>query len=339
MKIEKDISLAQYTTFRIGGTASYFCKVNSIEELSEALAFARSKKLPIYVLGGGSNVLFSDAGFTGLVIQVNLRGITTEKKADSVLVTSAAGEGWDNFVEFTVKEGFWGLENLSLIPGTVGASPVQNIGAYGVEVMDYIDSVRTIDIETGKERQFLSAECAFSYRDSIFKRPEYKKFIIVAVTFKLSLNSRPQTSYKDITQFFLAKGNTSPSQKEIRDAVIEIRMGKFPDLTKTGTAGSFWKNPIIEKAEFERLKLLFPELPSFPSGNKIKIPLAWILDHVCKLKGYTIGTAGLFNKQPLVVVAEHGSSSEAVKALSAQISALVKEKTGIVIEREVEWVG
>lgn len=339
MKIEKDISLAPYTTFQIGGMASYFCKVNSIEELSEALTFARSKKLPIYVLGGGSNVLFSDAGFTGLVIQVNLRGISVEKKADSVYVTSAAGEEWDSFVEFTVKEGFWGLENLSLIPGTVGASPVQNIGAYGVEVMDLIESVRTIDAETGIERLFSGAECAFSYRDSIFKRPEYKKYIIVAATFKLSLQFRQRTSYKDIAQFFLAKGISSPTQKEIRDAVIEIRLGKFPDFSKTGTAGSYWKNPIIEKAEFDRLKVLFPELPSFPAGDKIKIPLAWILDHVCKLKGYTDGTVGLYNKQPLVLVAEHGSSSEAVKAFSNRISALVKEKTGIVIEREVEWVG
>lgn len=339
MKIEKDISLAPQTTFRIGGIASYFCEVNSIEDLHEALAFARTKEMPVFVLGGGSNVLFSDTGFAGLVIQMNMKGIKIGERKESVLVTAQAGEGWDSFVAHTVQQNLWGLENLSLIPGTVGASPVQNIGAYGVEVMNYIHSVQTIDGQSGKERTFSNKECQFSYRYSIFKKPAYKKFIITSVTFELSVKPTPNLSYKDLHQFFEAKGIKEPTQREIRDAVIEIRMNKFPNLAEIGTAGSFWKNPIIEKVDYVKLNNLYPGLPSYPFGENVKVSLAWILDHVCNLKGYTLGKARLFEKQPLVIVAESGSSSIEIKALSEAVSGIVEGKTGIRIEPEVEWVG
>lgn len=339
MKIEKDISLAPHTTFRIGGVASYFCKADSIEDIHEALAFARSKELPVFVLGGGSNVLFSDNGFAGLVIQMNLKGVEIGERKESVLVTVKAGEGWDSLVAHTVQQNLWGLENLSLIPGTVGASPVQNIGAYGVEVMNYVHSVQTIDGQTGREKIFSNKECQFSYRYSVFKKPAYKKFIITSVTFELSAKPTPNLSYKDLHQLFEAKGIKEPTQREIRDAVIEIRMKKFPNLAEIGTAGSFWKNPIIEKEDYVKLNTLYPGLPSYPFGEKVKVSLAWILDHVCNLKGYTRGKARLFEKQPLVVVAESGSTSVEIRTLSEAVSGIVEGKTGIRIEPEVEWVG
>lgn len=339
MKFEKDVLIASHTTFKIGGKARYFCTVTTVDELIEALNFSHIEKIPYFILGGGSNVLFSDAGFPGLVIHMNLKGIQIEEKKDAVFVKAAAGEGWDDLVRQTVQLNLWGLENLSLIPGSVGASPVQNIGAYGVEVMSSVDSVQTLDAENGKEKVFSNKDCQFSYRDSFFKKRGSKRYIITSVTYKLSRTPTPNLTYKDLHQYFEAKNIKVPTQREIRDAVIEIRTGKFPDLGKIGTAGSFWKNPIIEQADYVRLIGLYPGMPSYPAGEKVKVSLAWILDHACNLKGYALGKVRLFEKQPLVVVAEIGASAKEVQHLSEAVSGIVEGKTGIRIEPEVEWVG
>lgn len=339
MKFEKDVLISSHTTFAIGGRAKFFCTAHSHEELKEALQFAYISEIPYFILGGGSNLLFSDAGFPGLLIKIDLRGVQIEERKDSVLVTAAAGEPWDRFVEQTVQQNLWGLENLSLIPGSVGASPVQNIGAYGVEVMNCIDSVQTLDAESGKEKIFSNKDCQFSYRDSIFKRRENKRYIITSVTYKLSVKPQPNLTYKDLHQYFQAKQIAVPTQREIRDAVIEIRTGKFPDLSKIGTAGSFWKNPVIETADYKRLASLYPDMPSYPAGEKVKVSLAWILDRVCNLKGYALGKVRLFEKQPLVVVAERGALASEVQHFSEAVAGIVEGKTGIRIEPEVEWVG
>lgn len=339
MKTEKNIPLASHTTFKIGGPASYFLKVRSINELKDALAFAQKEKIPFFILGGGSNILVSDKGFPGLVIEMAMRGATYEKTTDGIRVIAWAGEGWDLLVEKTVEWNAWGIENLSAIPGTVGASPVQNIGAYGTEVMNVIESVTTIDSETGKEKIFSNKECGFTYRDSVFKKPEFKKYIITSVSFALSSKPQPNISYKDLQEYFGKKGNANPSQSEIRDAVIDIRSKKFPNLKEFGTAGSFWKNPIISKDTYEKIKKEYPLIPSFPFGEKIKIPLAWILDNVCNLKGYSLGKVGLFKNQPLVVFTEIGATKRDVDRLTEEVFDKVKEKIGLEIEREVEWVG
>ncbi len=339
MKFEKDVLIAPHTTFKIGGRARFFCMVNSTEELLEALQFARIEEVPFFVLGGGSNVLFSDGDFPGLVIHMNMKGVQVEERKEQSRVTVAAGEHWDSFVEQTVRLNLWGLENLSLIPGSVGASPVQNIGAYGVEVMNCVDSVHTIDAETGKEKIFSNKECRFAYRDSIFKKLGFKRYIITAVTFVLSTKPSPNLTYKDLHQYFLDRNITTPTQREIRDAVIEIRTSKFPNLATVGTAGSFWKNPIIDPSDYERLASAYPGLPSYPAGEKIKVSLAWILDRVCNLKGYSQGKVRLFERQPLVVVSEQGALSSEVRHLSEAVSGIVEGKTGIRVEPEVEWVG
>ena len=333
----ENVPLAPHTTFRIGGPARYFFTVTTKVELEHALAFARERHLPHFVLGGGSNLLVSDAGFPGVVIKMALRGIAFAARGDDVRVTAAAGESWDGLVAQTVSRGAWGLENLSLIPGTVGAAPVQNIGAYGTEVKDCLESVRILEADTGTERLLSNAECRFSYRDSAFKGAALKHAIILEVTFKLSARPRPNLSYKDLQQHFGA--GVTPSQAAIRAAVSAIRTAKFPDLTKVGTAGSFWKNPVLPAGDFAGLARAFPGIPAFPAPNGgTKVPLAWLLDKACGLRGHRLGAVGLFEKQPLILVAYDGATAAEVRPFEAGIRELVKAKTGVTIEPEVGFL-
>ncbi|HEU5114474.1 MAG TPA: UDP-N-acetylmuramate dehydrogenase [Candidatus Paceibacterota bacterium] len=348
MIIKENVPLKGHTTFKIGGPARYFVALKNETELSEALGFAREKSLPVFILGGGSNLVVSDAGFAGLVIKMEMAGASCEKQGDDFIVTAWAGENWDVLVGKTVEWGAWGLENLSAIPGTVGAAPVQNIGAYGTEVKNTVESVRAVDRETGAARSFSNAECRFAYRDSCFKSPEGKKWIIVSVTFRLSAIPKPNLSYRDLKEYFA--GKSDPTQSEIRDAVAKIRASKFPDLAEFGTAGSFWKNPIISRDAFEALRARYPDIPSFPAqapaGSRevaaheaeVKIPLAWILDKICGLNGYRSGHVGLFKKQPLVVVAEEGATAEELARFETDIRSKVETATGIKIEPEAVFV-
>jgi len=370
MKIQENIPLGPYTTFGIGGNARYFCVVTNEEEMVIALRYAREHGLELFVLGGGSNVVISDAGFPGFVVKNEIQIITETRRAGIVTIMVGAGESWDGFVFHCVSRGYWGIENLSAIPGTVGAAPVQNIGAYGVEVRNVIESVRAIDVRTGAAKVFLNAECLFSYRDSFFKTKEGKNFIITEVTFQLGTLPKPNLFYKDLRDYFkrserveLAETSepdgassrnfsaekypcsanstlSDPSLKNIRDAVIKIRSGKFPDLSKIGTAGSFWKNPIIAKPHFEKLAEKYHGIPSFPAvGDKVKVPLAWILDNICDLKGYAEHRVGLFKNQPLVLVAEDGATADEIRRFAIKVASTVKKKTGIDIEPEVCFIG
>ncbi|MCX6719385.1 MAG: UDP-N-acetylmuramate dehydrogenase [Candidatus Taylorbacteria bacterium] len=338
MKIQENISLAQYTTFKIGGLARYFCAVRSEDDLVEAVRFAKEKKIPIMVIGGGSNLLFSDAGFNGLIIRSEIKGMTFKDVGnDSVLIEANAGEDWDGLVEQVVKRGLYGVENLSSIPGTVGASPVQNIGAYGFDVSSAIESVRALDIETMDFVELKNGECLFSYRDSRFKR-ERSRFIITRVTYKFSKKGKVDASYKDLVEYFGKRKITDPTLKQVRQAVIEVRETKLPDWKSWGTAGSFFKNPIIDVGHFKRLKKEYPEIPGFPEADgRIKVPLGWIIDKVCNSKGLTIGNVSTYEKQALVVVARPGATATEVIEFANEIMRRVHEKTGIRIESEVEW--
>jgi UDP-N-acetylmuramate dehydrogenase len=305
-----------------------------VAELGEAVAFAKARSLPFFVLGGGSNVLVGDGEFPGLVIHMCVAGIRETCEGDVVRLEVGAGESWETFVRICVERGYWGVENLSLIPGTVGASPVQNIGAYGGEVKDVIESVSVIDAVSGASLTLGADECAFAYRDSIFKKTQGKNFIITYVTFRLSKVPSPNLSYKDLAERFSA--NPNPTLAQIREAVISIRTSKFPDLSLLGTAGSFWKNPVISTSEFDALKAAYPLIPSYSAGKgMVKIPLAWILDVVCGLKGYAKGPVHLFKNQPLVLTAERTATATEVHAFADEIEAVVRSKTGIIIEREV----
>ncbi len=335
IKVQTKVPLKGLSTFKVGGDASHFFEIKDKSELKDVVEFANISNLDIFVVGGGSNILFSDKGFDGLLIKINNKGIVFNKLNDSdVLVTAEAGEDWDGFVLWTIQNGFYGLENLSAIPGTVGASPVQNIGAYGTEVKDYIDSVEVFDINSKEHRMLSSTECHFGYRFSIFKTKEFKHLIVTSVTFKLSLVPKINISYKDLQNYF--KENTSPTPKEIRDAVIIIRKGKFPDLNVYGTAGSFFKNIICDESDIDELKKQYEDMPVYDVGEgKVKVSTAFILDKICGLKGYREGEVGLFENQTLVVVNYGNSTASEVRTFINKVKGIVKEKTGIQIEEEV----
>ena len=358
--MNRAVSLASLTTLKTGGKAKYFFVAKNEKDVVDAASFARKEKLPIFVLGGGSNVLVSSDGFPGVVIKMETKDISySENVGGSVLVHAEAGASWDALVAETVERSLWGLENLSGIPGTVGAAPIQNIGAYGAEAKDAIESLRAIDARTGEEKVFSKAECGFDYRDSFFKTSEGKNFIIIEVAFRLSKEPRPNISYKDLKEYFTAEKKeddfrarslseahkrenyplfSEPSVSEIRRAVLEIRSKKFPDLSKVGTAGSFFKNPVISESVFNTLKAKFPDTPFFAAKNGVKVPLAYILDKICGLKGFKKGSVELFQNQPLVLVNICGATAEEIKDFSSYIKKVVFEKTGIQIEEEVIFV-
>lgn len=340
MTIQENIILSQYTTFKIGGPARYFCSIENEDDLISAIKFAKDKNLSIFILGGGSNVLINDKGFNGLVLFIAIRGISyiSNSNNNEVKVSASAGEQWDSLVENSVSKGLYGLENLSAIPGNVGAAPVQNIGAYGAEVCQTIDKVRVFDISEQKFKNFSNQDCKFSYRNSIFKK--YKnQFIITKVDFILKKDGKVNLEYKDVKDFFTSKEKTNPSLLEVREAIIDIRWNKLPDWKLWGTAGSFFKNPIVEASKFSELKAKYTDLPGYPEPDgRVKISLAYILDKICNAKGLCFGNVCVYEKQSLVIVAKPGASSEEVIKLAQDLMSKVKHATGIDIEGEVEWV-
>lgn len=341
MNILKNIPLAPYTTFKIGGSAKYFCVIKNEGEIVEAVQFAQKEKIPYFILGGGSNLLVSDNGFNGLVLKIEIDGIEKLPNKDSdneIFIKAGAGVIWDKFVDFAVSNEFFGVENLSSIPGTVGASAVQNIGAYGSEASQAVSSVRVLDTESMEFTDLEARACLFGYRDSIFKK-EKGRYVISNITFKLHRHGVLMMDYKDVREFFDKSDIVSPTIKDLRKAIIEIRASKLPDWSKWGTAGSFFKNPVIEQKHFDTLKAKYPDLPGFPEEDgRVKVSLGWILDKICNAKGMKNGKARIYEKQALVVVAENGATAKEVVELSNKIINMVKENTGIVIEAEVEWV-
>ncbi len=328
------VPLASLTTFKIGGVAQYVCTCETIEDITTALTFARESGLPWYVIGGGSNILASDEGYEGVIVQPLISGLLFDAHGDSCVVTAGAGVVWDDLVQESVTRGLWGLENLAGIPGLVGGAPVQNIGAYGADVSNTIRSVEAYDTSTHTVRSFSKEECAFDYRDSFFKKNP--TFIITRIMFELSTNGIPHTKYGDLTAYEQA-GNALSTPVQIAEAVRAIRAKKFPDLSVAGTAGSFFKNPIIAEAEYAQLAKKYPGMPGFPIANteQVKVPLAWILDHVLKLRGYSKDVVRCFEQQPLVIVTERGATKKSVDVFADEVVLLVKNATGISIEREV----
>ncbi len=342
MTISEHISLKEYTTFKIGGYARYFVVVTSEDELKEAVVYARDTDLPIFVLGGGSNVLISDEGFPGLVIKLEIKGITFKPVAgERVEVVVGAGENWDELVEQTVAQGLHGLENLSLIPGSVGAAPVQNIGAYGIEVKDSISRVTVFNTEALDFEVLEHNQCDFGYRDSIFKKSEGRKYIITAVVFVLKENNILNISYKDIAEYIKTHNIENITLQKVRDIVIDIRTKKLPDVKIVGTAGSFFKNPIIKKEHYEELIKTYPALPAYagPSAGTVKIPAAWMLDNLCGFKGYREGEVGVYKNQALVLVNFGNAQASEIYSLAEKMIACVKEKTTIELQKEVNIVG
>ena len=340
MLIQEKISLKDLTTFKIGGLARYFAAVKNLNELKEAVFFAKERNLPFFVLGGGSNILVNDQGFDGLVIKNEIKNKAhVEMSSTSSIVIFGAGELWDEAVEYTVSKNLYGLENLSGVPGTVGATAVQNIGAYGQEIMNVLCSVKALDTETMEEKIFNNYDCDFSYRDSFFKSKENKRYIITEVSFLLKSNGEVNIGYKDLQIYFLGKNISKPNLNEVREAVLDIRKNKLPDLGSYGLAGSFFKNLIVDKDKYDELKGKYPLMPGFfESSDKAKVPLAWVLDNICHLNGYREGNVGLYEKQPIVLVNYGGATEMEVSDFAKKIQKIVKDKIDVDVEWEVELI-
>lgn len=349
MKIKEKQNLAKYTTFNIGGDADYFCAALTLDDVKEAVAFAKAKKLPTLVLGGGSNMLISDKGFKGLVIDINLKGWEAKQTDGHVWLRVSAGEDWDNVVEQAVKKGWWGIENLSHIPGKTGAIAVQNVGAYGQEASHVIETVTVLEKSSGQIFGIDKFSCNFSYRKSIFNSTQKNKFIILDILFKLSKIPRPNLWYRDLNLKFLGK---KPSLPEIRKAVIEIRDKKFPfpDKPKCGNAGSFFKNVILDKNQLDQVaKSIEKNLGKQAAeafGQRIilmhdhvKIPSAFLME-LCGLKGFKTEKVKINENQPLVIINHSGKAKAAdVLALAKKVISEVHNKTGLRLEIEPELIG
>jgi UDP-N-acetylmuramate dehydrogenase len=329
--------LKDYTTLKVGGPAAYFFSVGNESEIMNAVAVATLNDLPILILGGGSNLLISDDGFKGVVIKNQISGIeVVEEEADGILVRVGAGEILDELVAYTVEKGWWGIENLTSIPGTVGATPVQNVGAYGVEVKEVIAFVEAIDMRDGSKKVFTTDECQFGYRDSFFKTSDGKNFFITHVLMRLTKNKNAKIEYADLKKVFL---DNEPSQLEIRNALIKIRSQKFPDWRLVGTAGSFFKNPIIDGKHKDELLGVYSEVPYYQEGsNMFKISLGYLLDKVCGLKGYRVGNVGLSEAQALVLINYGGATADEIKNFVEEVSEKVFQKTKIKISPEVNFI-
>lgn len=335
--IYSEISLKQFNTFGLDYKAERLIIIRSEEEVVKLVRKSEITSESSLVLGGGSNLLFI-SDFRGTIIKPELYGISIEAgNNDFAIVKAGAGVNWDNFVEWSVGQGLGGVENLSFIPGSVGASPVQNIGAYGVEVKDAIEKVMAVSLETGETKEYSKEECCFGYRDSIFKRELKKKYIITGVTFKLSKEPRFRMEYGFLEAETAALGEIS--LKNIRRAVIKIRKDKLPDPSETGNAGSFFKNPVVSNQKADELIFNNPLIPVYdePSGGK-KLAAGWLIEQ-CGWKGKRIGDAGVHHKQALVLVNHGNAKGIDIYNLSEAISKSVYEAFGVELQREVEVIG
>ena len=335
--MKENISLKPYNTFGIDVKAKYFLELNSLEQAQEFFKSHYDPSQKLLILGGGSNILFT-ADFDGLVLKNNIRGIEKiHENEKHVFVEAMAGENWHEFVQHTLKNNWAGLENLSLIPGNVGASPMQNIGAYGVEVKSLIGKVKAIEISSGELVEFSAEECQFGYRTSIFKTTHKNKYFITSVVYRLNKKPEFHISYGAIVEE-LDKLPGELSIQKISQAVINIRQSKLPDPKLIGNAGSFFKNPVVKRADYQKLLTEHPEIPVYPvDESRVKFAAGWLIEN-CGWKGKDMGGYGVHQKQALVLVKHGSATGSEIFALSDDIIKSVKKKFGIELEREVNVV-
>ncbi len=338
LTIQSNVSLRPYNTFGIDVTARYLVEINSEDSLQTMLQLTDFQHLDKLILGSGSNILFTQP-FDGVIVKIDLKGIAITAETDqNIWLKVAAGEAWHDLVIYCVSNNYAGLENLSLIPGTVGAAPIQNIGAYGVELKDSFVSLEAIELATGQKHNFSHSDCRFGYRDSIFKHEAKGKFVITSVVFKLDKTPTFRLSYGDIQKTIDLMASKTLTIKAVSDAVIKIRRSKLPDPVEIGNAGSFFKNPEISTSQFEPLKNRFEAIPSFSiSPEIVKIPAGWLIEQ-CGWKGKQIGNVGVHAKQALVLVNYGNGSGLEIKRLSERIQESVFEKFGIRLSTEVNIV-
>jgi UDP-N-acetylmuramate dehydrogenase len=350
-ELAEDFPLAPLTTLKVGGAARFFVQAKDENEIAEAIDFAKNRNLPVFVLGGGSNILISDNGFNGLVLKIANRGTQVFHEKNETRVTAQAGEDWDEFVRFCVERNLAGIECLSGIPGSIGGTPVQNVGAYGQEVSETIQSVRVLERASGKFFDLTNADCRFAYRTSIFNTTDRDRFVVVAVIFVLRQDGEPAIRYKDLQQLF---GARKPNLKETREAVWQIRRAKSmviaADDPNSRSAGSFFKNPIVEAEKFAKIaeiarRLQFIEAdslpPHFSAGDNLnKIPAAWLIEKSGFQKGYTKnGRVGISSNHTLAIVNLNAASAADVLNLAGEIQFRVREIFGVELNPEPVFIG
>lgn len=338
MQVSENVLLKSYNTFGIDATARYFAAFSSVAGLQELMAAQRLQQLPQMILGGGSNILFTQ-DFNGWLLKNEIKGTSVVREDnDYVYVKAGAGENWHQFVQHCIGLNLAGLENLSLIPGNVGASPMQNIGAYGVEIKDVFHELEALHLQDNHLVTFNNADCHFGYRESVFKKEYRGQFAILSVTYRLSKQAHFNTSYGAINEELQRMNVSDLSIQAISQAVINIRSSKLPDPAKIGNAGSFFKNPTISKEQYTTLHAAFPQLVAYPVANEqFKLAAGWLIEQ-CGWKGCRKGDAGVHAKQALVLVNYGHAKGNEIYDLSQEILDSVEEKFGVLLEREVNIV-
>lgn len=332
-RLEEHVALTSHNTFGFSATARYAAHIRSEDALRAALQDPHVAAGPVLILGGGSNVVLT-RDWPGTVLLMGITGISVVETPDAWLITAGAGEPWHGFVQHTLTHGMPGLENLALIPGTVGAAPIQNIGAYGVELADRFANLRALDRHTGQFVTLDAAACAFGYRDSLFKRDGRDRYIITSVTFRLPRAWQPHTAYADVSRELANRGIDTPTARDIFDAVVVVRSRKLPDPQHLGNAGSFFKNPVLSAEAAAALLSRFPAMAHYAQADgSVKLAAGWLIDQ-CGFKGRCVGAVGVYERQALVLVNHGGGTGAELMALAAEIQATVQARFGVTIEPE-----
>jgi UDP-N-acetylmuramate dehydrogenase len=348
MQFLEEVPLAPYTTFQIGGPARWFAEALSEDDIAAGFAFATERKLPLFILGGGSNLLVSDSGFSGLVLHIALRGIASTEESGRSIISAAAGEDWDGLVAYAVAAGLAGVECLSGIPGTVGGTPVQNVGAYGQEVSQTIVTVRAFDRKSLQFIDLAASDCGFSYRRSIFNSSQRDRYVVSRVHYALRKDAPANFVYADVARYFAARNVTAPTLVEVREAVRSIRAQKGM-LLMTGdadchSAGSFFKNPVVPASVVDSLAQDLgvdkQSIPAYPAlQGEVKLSAAWLIERAGFAKGYALGNAGISSRHTLALINRGGASASEVTALRDQVIAAVASRFAVRLEPEPVWLG
>lgn len=348
--LRENVQLARFTTLGLGGAARFFCEARSIECLQAGVRWARERNLPLFVLGGGSNIVIADRGFRGLVLRVFVKGIRIRVSGQWATVTAGAGEEWDYLVALSVASSLAGFECLSGIPGSVGATPIQNVGAYGQEISETMERLSAIDLATGEIVEMNSEECQFGYRASRFKRQDQNRFIITSVEYRLRAGGSPAIRYAELERYFSERGISAPSLTDVREAVITIRRRKAMVIDSADgdsrSVGSFFVNPVVALGEFEEIKhrasrfvSASETVPAFPAGDRIKLSAAWLIEQAGFEKGHAHGNVGISTKHALAIVNRGGGTAREVLELAEEIKSRVMDRFGVALDVEPVFVG
>ncbi len=338
LSFQSDVDLTPFNSLHVTARAKSFLSVTSIEQLTEVLSRPDTDPASLFILGGGSNILLVD-DYDGLVLKMDIKGRdVVEEDNEHVWLRIGAGENWHETVLYCVERGWGGIENLSLIPGTVGAAPIQNIGAYGVELEEVFESLEAVNVKTGQSKIFDREDCRFGYRDSIFKNELKGEYAVAEVVLRLSKKPEVNTSYGAIRSKLEEKGIDKPTIKDISDVVIAIRNSKLPDPSDLGNAGSFFKNPVVSRQKYEHLKSTYPEVPGYELNDiEVKVPAGWLIEQA-GWKGKVVGKAGTYEQQALVIVNHGGATGREILDLAGKIRDSVREQFGIELVPEVNIV-